>query len=69
MEDVKMEIDLDDISDWMNHKWSLYRSQTYRDVKLRFLTSCRGTYRVIYGEYTIYEGSQLTHAIAAWESV
>lgn len=40
----------------------------YRGKLLRLWMNADGMYRVYYGEDILYEGSQMTHAIAAWES-
>jgi len=64
----KLELDASNLSDWMENNWNLYSSQMYKDKLLRLWINGNGIYRVNYGEDVIYEGSQMTHAIAAWES-
>jgi len=64
----KLEINTAKLSDWMNDNWNLYSSQMFMDKLLRLRLNSRGIYRVTYGDDILYEGSQVTHAIAAWES-
>ena len=65
----KLELDTQKLSDWMNDNWTLYSSQMYMEKLLRLHLNSKGMYKVTYGEDIIYHGSQMTHAIAAWESV
>jgi len=61
-------IDPKEFQDWMCNSWHLYASQHIDGKLLRLWTSGLIEYRVIYGDKILYEGSQMTHAIAAWEN-
>ena len=61
-------IDCSEISNWKN-KYHIYTSQPFNGKSLKFLMNNFGIYKITYGSKIIYQGSQLTHAIAAWESV
>lgn len=65
----KLELNVSELTDWRSSQWNLYASQMYKTKLLRLWLNAHGMYRVYYGEDVIYEGSQMTHAIAAWESV
>lgn len=64
----KIELDAQELSDWMCNHWNLYSSQTHDGKLLRLWINCNGTYRTVHGGEILYEGSQMTHAIAAWDS-
>lgn len=68
MIEAKTKLDTLDVYDWMDNHWNLYSSQVYEGKLLRFWVNCQGKYRVVYGNETLYEGSQMTHAIAAWDT-
>ena len=65
----KTELNAQEINDWMYDCWHIYSSQTYYGKLLRLWINGQGCYRVIHGDETLYEGSQMTHAIAAWDAV
>ena len=64
----KIEITARDLQDWMGNTWQLYASQIVDRKVLRLWVNHLIVYRVNYGDSVLYEGSQMTHAIAAWES-
>lgn len=66
--DIKIALLEKDIQYWKDTTWQLYASQMYEKELLRLWISCRGVYKVSYGKNNLYEGSQLTHAVAAWEA-
>jgi len=65
----KIVLNLEDFSLWMQTNWCQYASQTVRDKRLRLLVNNYNQYKVLYESKVLYQGSQMTHAIAAWESV
>lgn len=64
----KLELDVNNLTVWRSTQWNLYASQMYKTKLLRLWMNADGMYRVYHGEDVIYEGSQMTHAIAAWDS-
>lgn len=64
----KSELNVQDLSDWMHNHWYLYATQTISGGTLRLRVNGQGRYRVTHGDETLYEGSQMTHAIAAWDA-
>ena len=66
---MKMQINAGELQDWMRDTWQVYASQYTRGSLLRFWVNGLSEYRVIFGEDILYEGSQMTHAIAAWDSI
>ena len=58
-----------DIQDWMRDSWGLYASDWVNDKLLRLWINYLTEYKVEYDGIRIYQGSQMTHAIAAFESV
>lgn len=69
----KSELNIQDLNDWMRDHWILYSSQVYNGKLLRLWVNGNGRFRVVYGKDLLrdilYEGSQMTHAIAAWNAV
>ena len=59
----------DDIQEWMRNSWQLYASDYVGEKSLRLWINHLIEYKVEYNFKIIYQGSQMTHAIAAWESV
>ena len=57
----------EDIQEWMRDSWSLYASDTIDGRLLRLWINHLIQYRVVLDNKVLYEGSQMTHAIAAWE--
>lgn len=64
----KIKLEASKLAEWRSSQWNLYSSQMYKTKLLRLCTNANGMYRVHHGEDVIYEGSQMTHAIAAWDS-
>jgi hypothetical protein len=64
----KIVIDAAELQTWLHETWHLYASQFVDGKLLRLWTNGLIEYRVVYGDEVLYEGSQMTHAIAAWES-
>lgn len=64
----KMPIGGADFTNWMEDTYTEYAAQTYCGERLRMLINHHGTYRVTHGDRVLYQGSQRTHAEAAWES-
>lgn len=64
----KLELNAQEISNWMNDYWIMYSTQMYNGKLLRLWINMQRNYRVTYGNETLYEGSQMTHAIAAWNA-
>lgn len=67
----KSELNARDINKWMRDHWYLYASQLYGKPlgkTLRLWINGQGRYRVIHGDEILYEGSQMTRAIAAWDT-
>ena len=71
--DKKLILDPKEINDWKKNQWNLYASQSinYKGIPmlLRLWINNNGEFRVNFGCRNLYEGTQLTHAIAAWDSV
>jgi len=65
---VKMELNPQDILEYRANNWFEYASTTINDKRLRLFLNACGFYQVTYGEEIIYMGTQLTHALAAWEA-
>lgn len=65
----KIELNAQAINDWMRDHWTLYSTQKCDEKMLRFLISGQGSYRVVHGSEILYEGLQITQAIAAWDRV
>ena len=65
----KIQINAKDLQDWMRDSWSLYASQSINGKSLKLWVSNLIEYRVVFGDDVLYEGSQMTHAIAAWGKV
>lgn len=66
----KIELNAAAINDWKKYHWNLYASTHAPDKKLlRLWINWNGWFRVVHGDEILYEGTQLTHAIAAWCSV
>ena len=64
----KMQLDANELQEFLKTSWHLYASQWIDGKRLRLSANCLIEYRVEFGDEIIYEGSQMTHAIAAWES-
>ena len=62
----KTELNAQEINDWMYDHWNLYSSEMCNEKLLCLWINGQGCYRVIHGDETLYEGSQMTHAIDAW---
>lgn len=59
-----------DLQNWLKETWHLYASQSIDGNKLlRFWVNGLIEYKVVYENEILYQGSQMTHAITAWESV
>ena len=69
----RIQLDPNELQEWMRDSWQQYASETIRLNKstkqLSLWVNHLIEYRVKYGPEILYEGSQMTHAIAAWESV
>ena len=65
----KIIIDPGELQEWLKTKWTLYASQQVRGDLLRLWHNGLGEFRVVHGDDVLYQGNQMTHAIAAWESV
>ena len=63
----KTELNAQEINAWKT-LWGLCSSQMYNKKMLRLWINRTGNYRVSYGNKVLYEGSQMTHAIAAWDT-
>ena len=59
----------DDIQEWMQDSWQLYASEEVDGKRLRLWINHLIEYKVVLDGEILYMGSQMTHAIAAWESV
>ena len=57
----------EDIQEWMRNSWQLYASDYVGEKSLRLWINHLIEYKVEYNFKIIYQGSQMTHAIAAWE--
>jgi len=69
MSDKRIKLIPQDILDYRATTWYEYASTTINNKRLRlFFNSC-GFYKVTYGEEILHEGTQLVHALAAWDSV
>ena len=65
----KQEIDATDFYDWLNDNWILYAAYTIRSGKrLRLYANMVGRYRVYLNEKLLYDGSQMTHALSAYNN-
>ena len=69
----KIELNSKEINDWKRDNWNLYASTSlpWRNNKtklLRFWINGNGWFRIVFGDDVIYEGTQLTNAIASWDS-
>ena len=65
---TKLELLPQNINDWRHKEWYMYASQMYNDKTLRFWMNLEGMYKVTHGYDVKYEGTQLTHALAAWDA-
>lgn len=70
---VKYKLSAEDINDWKRDYWVLYTSTSLPWIKgktklLRMWINGNGWYRVTFGGDILYEGTQITHAIAAWDA-
>lgn len=63
----KIEINPEELQDWLQNTWHLYASQGFNGELLRLWINSLNQYRVVYGDEILYEGSQMTHALSAWE--
>lgn len=66
---VKTQLNVDQILDWMRDNWVQYASTDVLGDRLRIYVNNFGQYKVEYKRQILYQGSQLSHALAAWESV
>jgi len=64
----KTELSTVDVSKWLDNHWNLYASQVHKGKLLRFYINGNRIFRVTFGKAILYEGSQMTHAIAAWDT-
>ena len=64
-----IKIDPTELQKWMHKSWQVYASDSSGEMLKRFWVNCNGWYRVVLGadEIFLYEGSRITHALAAWE--
>jgi len=60
-------LDWGELSKWKSETWQIYASAQLIDGTLTLWINFGGRYRVRYGREVLYEGSQLTHAAAAWD--
>ncbi len=70
----KIILDPGKIIKWKEEHWNLYASTSMPYGKnmtklLRLYINGNGWFRVTFGVDVLYEGTQLTHVIAAWDSV
>jgi hypothetical protein len=72
----KIRIDAGEVLEFKRKQMVLYASQTIPKggnsdlrVLIRFFVGFPQFYQVNKGNEVVYEGSQLTHAIAAWDSL
>jgi len=69
-----MNLDLNNIHDWRANAWTTYAAESIASkendclYRLKFKCNCVGHYRVTLAGNILYQGSQLTTAVAAWES-
>jgi len=68
MSTQKIRLNETDINVWMHDHWNICCSQTYNEKLLRWWVNGNGIFRVAYGSEILYEGSQITHALAAWNA-
>jgi len=64
----KTELNTTDINDWLDNHWNLYASRMYNKKLLRLSVNGNRIFRVTFGRAILYKGSQMTHAIAAWDA-
>lgn len=65
----KMEIEPKELLGWMKDNWVLYASTTINGSRAKLLVNNNGWFKVVYADETLYEGTQMTHVLAAWESI
>ena len=70
----KIILDPTKINEWKEDHWNLYASQSIPHGKnmtklLRLYINGNGWFKVTFGIDVLYEGTQMTHVIAAWDSV
>ena len=63
---TKMELNPETLREWMSDMWTLYASQMFNGKLLRLHINGSGVYRITHGETVLYQGNQMTHALAAW---
>ena len=59
----------EDLQEWMKNSWQLYASDYVNDKLRRLWVNHLIEYKVTCDGEIIYMGSQMTHAIAAWNSL
>ena len=64
-----IELDPQELQDWMRDTWQLYASDNVNGALRRLWVNHLIEYKVVYGNDILYQGSQMTHAIAAWKAV
>ena len=71
----KIILDPAEIIEWKEGHWNLYASQSIPHGRnsmtklLRLHINSNGWFKVTFGIDVLYEGTQMTHVIAAWDSV
>lgn len=61
----KPKLNPQEIQDWLHDHWTLYASD---GEGLRLWINSQGLFCVKHGKRTLYKGTQLTQALAAWDA-
>ena len=67
----KPRINTKEFNEWINKEFNMYASWTspIKRKVLRMYVNHNGRFQVTFDGVIIYEGTQITHAITAWNSV